>query len=81
MEIAKAYQPIWDDDTHYALLKSGRDAGKSTSLYQIIVHNFFKYPNLDIIVCRANISDIKKSVFEKVEQYRTPGTLISSNTS
>jgi len=33
---------------------------------------------IEVVVERL---DIKKSLFEKVEQYRTPGTLISSNTS
>ena len=33
---------------------------------------------MEVVVERL---DIKKSVFEKVEQYRTPGTLITSNTS
>ncbi|WP_372792888.1 3-hydroxyacyl-CoA dehydrogenase/enoyl-CoA hydratase family protein [Lutibacter sp.] len=33
---------------------------------------------IEVVVERL---DIKKSVFEKVEKYRTPGTLVSSNTS
>ncbi|WP_124980739.1 3-hydroxyacyl-CoA dehydrogenase/enoyl-CoA hydratase family protein [Nonlabens xiamenensis] len=33
---------------------------------------------IEVVVERL---DIKKSVFEKIEQYRTPGTLITSNTS
>jgi PBSX family phage terminase large subunit len=47
------------------MLKSGRDAGKSTALAQLIFTNLFSY-EYDIIVCRANYADLYKSIFTEI---------------
>jgi PBSX family phage terminase large subunit len=69
MEVLKPYSQLWDRNIHKALLKSGRTAGKSTSLFQLITEGFFEFPNLDIIVCRSNYGDLQKSVYAGILKY------------
>jgi len=69
MKVLKPYDQLFKDSTHYALLKSGRDAGKSSVLYQLVTHNLFKYIDLDVIVCRSNYGDLQKSLFNGILKY------------
>lgn len=69
MKVLHPYHKLFDESNHRILLKSGRTAGKSTSLFQKIVTNFFKYPNLDIIVCRSNYGDLQKSLYNGILKY------------
>ena len=66
MKVLKPYDQLFKDSTHYALLKSGRDAGKSSVLYQLVTHNLFKYIDLDVIVCRSNYGDLQDSMFQEI---------------
>lgn len=69
MKILKPYDQLYDVNNHKVLLKSGRDAGKSTAIYQKVVYNLFKYPDMDIIVSRAFASDMKRSIFSGIQKY------------
>ena len=68
MKILTPYKPLFEDDNHQVILKSGRDAGKSTAIYQLIVRNLFKY-DLDIIVARSNYGDLERSIFSGIVKY------------
>jgi len=65
MEIVDVFAPIFDEDNHYLILKSGRNAGKSTVIAQKIVHNLFTY-EFDIIVTRANYGDLEGSMYTAI---------------
>lgn len=69
MEVLYPYTKIFNKEKHRVLLKSGRTAGKSTSIYQLIVTRFYEYPNLDIIVCRSYSGDLQKSLFSGILKY------------
>lgn len=69
MEVLYPYTKLFDKENHKALLKSGRTAGKSTSIFQLITTRFFEYPDLDIIVCRSNYGDLQKSLFSGILKY------------
>ena len=65
MKVLSPYKPLWNEDNHYVMVKSGRDAGKSKGVAQVIVSKFFKY-ELDILVCRSNYGDLEKSVYSEI---------------
>lgn len=65
MRILKPYDQLWKTKAPYILLKSGRDAGKSKAMAQKVYSNFVNLP-LDIIICRANYGDLKKSMFSEI---------------
>jgi len=69
MDVLKPYDKLFDESNHKIILKSGRTAGKSTSLYKRVTHNLFAYKDLDIIVCRNALSDMRKSVFNGILKY------------
>ena len=65
MRVLKPYNKLFDKDNHYIMLKSGRDAGKSKALSQLIVAKFFEL-KYDIIVCRANYGDLQGSMYNEI---------------
>lgn len=65
MKILKPYDKVFENKKPYTLLKSGRDAGKSKLMAQITYANFVSREN-DIIICRSNYGDLKKSMFAEI---------------
>jgi len=65
MIIAKKYKQVLTTDKRNVVLKSGRTAGKSKFMAQYVVINFFKY-DADILVTRAYIADMEKSMFQEI---------------
>ena len=65
MDVLAPYDQMWDKNNHYIMLKSGRDAGKSTALAQLIFTYFVSY-EFDIIVSRSNYGDLFKSMFTEI---------------
>lgn len=59
------FKDIFTTKKKYIILRSGRDAGKSTILAMKVTQNFFEY-DLDIVIMRANSSDMRKSVFSAI---------------
>ncbi len=61
----EVYKPLWTTDKTYIIIKSGRDAGKSKALSQLIFSKFFSLDR-DIIVCRSNYGDLQASMFNEI---------------
>jgi len=65
MVVAEKYRQVLTTKKRNTILKSGRTAGKSKFMAQYVVINFFKY-NADVLVTRAYIADMEKSMFQEV---------------
>ena len=82
----KSRNKIVDDALAFALKSNPSPIYRKSFASRIVTGNFDDNMK-DIATCDWIIEvvierlDIKKQVFEKVEQYRKPGTLITSNTS
>jgi len=65
MKILKPYNVILKNKKPYVILKSGRDAGKSKFMAQMTFINFVNL-DADIIICRSNYGDLRKSMFSEI---------------
>jgi len=65
MQVIKPYHRIWLTEKTYIMLKSGRDAGKSTSIAKYVYDRFVSL-SLDVLITRANYGDLYKSMFAEV---------------
>lgn len=65
MNVLKPYNHLWDNNNHYIMIKSGRDAGKSKAISQRVVTQLFNV-ELDILICRSNYGDLEKSMFSEI---------------
>ena len=65
MNICQPYDRILTGSNTYSILKSGRDAGKSKFLAQLIVIYLFKYLG-DILVTRSDFSALETSMFNEI---------------
>jgi PBSX family phage terminase large subunit len=65
MNVLIPYDKLWDENRHYLMIKSGRDAGKSKGIAQRITSAFVQY-DLDILVCRSNYGDLEKSMYSEI---------------
>ena len=65
MKVLKPYLPLFDNNNKKIMLKSGRNAGKSQAISQLLMSKFFQY-DLDVLVSRSNYGDLKDSIFSEV---------------
>lgn len=66
MKILKPYDKIVRLKEGYAIVKSGRDAGKSKFGGQITTKRFYEF-DADILICRSNYGDLQKSMFQEIK--------------
>jgi PBSX family phage terminase large subunit len=65
MQVIKPYQKLWTTERTYAIIKSGRDAGKSTSIAKRVFDRFISL-ELDILITRSNYGDLYKSMYNEI---------------
>ncbi len=65
MNVLKPYDQIFTTDKPYIFLKSGRLAGKTFAVSQLVAKYFFEFDG-DIVVFRSNYADIKKSIMQEI---------------
>lgn len=63
--ILKPYDKVLHTDKTYALIKSGRDAGKSKFSAQLTTLNLFQH-KLNQLICRASYGDLQDSMFQEI---------------
>ena len=65
MQVIIPYDQLWTTKKTYVCLKSGRDAGKSTSMAKRIFDRFVSL-DLNILVTRSNYGDLYKSMYNEI---------------
>ena len=65
MQVLKPYDKIWLTDKTYIIIKSGRDAGKSTTIAKYVFDRFTSL-ELDILITRSNYGDLYKSMYNEI---------------
>ena len=79
IEVAKPFADMWlsrqqlkekyNHDIYQFINISGRVAGKTMNFYQLMFYYGFNYPKHDIVILRANSSQLKESVFKGFRKY------------
>jgi phage terminase large subunit len=77
--VAKPFAPMWltrnqikehfGHDIYQFINISGRLAGKTLNFIMMMFYYGFNYPNCDIVVLRANSSQLKQSIFKEFRKY------------
>ena len=62
MEVADVYKKMYTTDKHNITMYTPRNSGKSVAMVQKVAYTCFKYPNKDLLVARANYSDLGDSL-------------------
>jgi len=65
MQVANIFKRLWTSLKTYFIIKSGRDAGKSTTIAKRVFDRFTSL-DLDILITRSNYGDLYKSMFAEV---------------
>lgn len=65
MQVIKPYDQLWTTPCTYICIKSGRDAGKSTSIAKRVFDRFTSL-ELDILITRSNYGDLYKSMYNEI---------------
>lgn len=66
--VAKVFEPIFESDKKDFVLEAGRDSGKSKTAYILSGIHSAKYPNEDIVICRASYGSIGDSCYNEMTQ-------------
>lgn len=66
--VAKVFDPIFRSDKLDYILRSGRDAGKSKTVYILSGIQSAQKPDEDIIIARASYGSIGDSSYNEVEE-------------
>lgn len=62
------YAPIYDPDNHRIIIDTGRNSGKSYEVSMLVATWIAKYPDHDIMYCRANSNSIGDSIFNEITE-------------
>ena len=66
IQTPKCYQPIFEKNSGYVIIKSGRDAGKTKVAAQKVILTMLANPNHDVIICRDSYSDLESSDYAEL---------------
>jgi hypothetical protein len=79
LEVAKPFKDMWlpryklekkyNHDIYQFINISGRVAGKTMNFIMLMFYYSFEYQNHDIVILRANSSQLKQSVFKAFKKY------------
>lgn len=66
IKIPRIYQEVLQGGNGYYLIKGGRLSGKSKNACLCAILYAFQYPHNDIIICRANYTDLETSLYNEL---------------
>jgi len=65
---SKPYAPLYDPELHRIVLNNGRNSGKSYEVASLAAVYLARYPEHDIMYCRANSNSIGDSIFNEITE-------------
>ena len=64
--VSKPYAPLYDPDNHRIIANTGRNSGKSFEVAFLAALWLSKYPEHDVMYCRANSNSIGDSIYNEL---------------